>query len=73
MAQGKKHSVKAAALEERISVQRRLLALQLAVLNKQDFVKDALNALVDSESDEGKSWDELKAELGLGRLPNSST
>jgi hypothetical protein len=73
MASGKKHTVNSAALEERIARQRRLLELQLAVLNKQDFVNDALIALADADSDEGKLWDELKSELGLGRLPNSAT
>jgi hypothetical protein len=73
MARGKKQSPKPTSLEERITEQKRLLALHLAVLNKQDFVKDALIALADADSDEGKLWDELKSELGLGRLPSSST
>ena len=72
MPQGKKRSGKSSSLEERIADQRRLLALQLAVLDKQDFVKDALKALADVE-DAGEPWDELKAELGLARLPKSST
>jgi hypothetical protein len=53
----------AAALHERIDAQKRILEIQLAILNRTEFVQDALEALASDEP--GKDWEELKAELGL--------
>ena len=55
-------------LEEQLELERRSLAIQMAVLNNREFVRGALNAFASElQGNTGTPWRELKAELKIGR------
>ena len=57
------------SLDEVLEREKRALAVQIAVLEKRDFVAGALQGLADElAGNPGKSWQELKAELKVGQL-----
>jgi hypothetical protein len=57
------------SVDQQIEAERRSLALRLSVLDKKEFVAEALVALSDElRGEEGKPWRELEAELKLGRV-----
>jgi hypothetical protein len=57
------------SLDEMLENEKRAHAIQIAVLNDQEFVEGALKGLADELSgNPGKPWRELKAELKVGHL-----
>jgi hypothetical protein len=57
------------SVNSQLEAERRSLKLRLAVLDKKEFVAEALVALSDElRGEEGKPWRELEAELKLGRI-----
>ncbi len=54
-------------LEEQLELERRSLAIQMAVLEKKGFIAGALVALqAELGGAEGKSWKQVKAEQKIG-------
>jgi hypothetical protein len=57
------------SMDHQIEAEQRSLALRLSVLDKNEFVAEAMIALSDElRGEEGKPWRELEAELKLGRV-----
>jgi len=58
-----------ALLQEQLDLEKRALAIRMAVLEKKEFVAGALAAFAgELQGSTGKPWRELKAELKIGQL-----
>jgi len=62
-------SADAQLLDEQLELEKRIHELQIAVLNRKEFVRGALEAFASElQGSSGKPWRELKAELKIASL-----